>query len=106
MTTALKQSLLTEKALCMLLLCGCLVLFALYVYFVSASIVQVVIRTEISQEVALISSEISQLESSYIKAQHKVSSDIASLQGYRKSSDKIFIERGGDSLVLGTVINQ
>lgn len=100
MTQVLKQSLLTQKALCMFLICGCLSLFALYVYFVSASIVHVVIRTEVGQEVALISTEISELESEYIKAQHKVSSDIASLQGYKKSSDKIFIERGGDSLVL------
>ncbi|MFM2381631.1 MAG: hypothetical protein RLZZ76_398 [Candidatus Parcubacteria bacterium] len=104
MTATLKQSILTEKALCMFLLVSCLSLFALYVYFVSASIVHVVIRTEVGQEVAHISSEISTLESEYIKAQHKVSSDIASLQGYKKSSDKIFIDRGGDSLVLKTAV--
>ncbi len=106
MTAVIKQSLLTQKALAMFLLFGCLSLFALYVYFVSASVVQVVMRTELKQEIGKISSEISQLESSYIKAQYKVSSDIASLQGFQKSSDKVFIDRGGDSLVLKSSIGR
>ena len=59
-------------------------------------------RTEIDQEITKISSEISSLESKYISAQHKVSSDIASLQGFQKTNEKVFIDRGTDSLVLST----
>jgi hypothetical protein len=69
-------------------------------YFVSASIVHVVLRTEVGSEIALLSSEISLLEGKYIEVQHKVSSDIASLQGYKKTGSKIFIDRNEGSLVL------
>jgi hypothetical protein len=69
-------------------------------YFVSVAVVEVVIRTEVSQDIQKIASEISTLESTYIKAQHTVSTDIALLRGYTKSSKKTFIDRGADSLVL------
>jgi cell division protein FtsL len=106
MTRVIKQTLLTEKALCMALMSACLCLFALYIYFVSASVVQVVMRTELNQEITKTSSEISTLESQYIKAQHRVSSDIASLQGFEKTNNKIFIDRSTDSLVLSTGVGQ
>lgn len=79
-----------------------MVLFALYVYFISASVVHVVMRTEISQEITKIASEISELEGEYIEAQHRVSSDIASLQGYTQTQSKVFIDRTPSSLVLST----
>ncbi len=91
-----------EKTLFMGLASLCLVLFALYVYFISASIVHVVMRTEISQEVSKITSQISELEGKYIEAQHQVSSGIASLEGYTPSEEKIFIDRTPSSLVLST----
>jgi hypothetical protein len=103
MTAAIKKTLYTQKALYAFLCTSCVSLFVLYMYFVSVAIVEVVIRTELSQEINQIASEISELENAYIKAQHKVSSDIASLQGYQKSSEKIFIERDADSLVLAPV---
>lgn len=102
MTKAQTQFIFTEKAIFMSLTCLCLLLFSLYVYFVSASVVHVVMRTEIDQEVTKIASEISELEGRYIEAQHRVSSDIASLQGYQKTDAKIFIDRSKDSLVLST----
>lgn len=95
-------SLLTEKTVFMSLAFTCVSLFILYIYFVSASVWHVVMRTEIDQEITVISSSISELESKYIEAQHRVSSDIASLQGYEKASSKIFIDRNKDSLVLST----
>ena len=106
MTRVITQSLLTEKALCMTLICSCFVLLALYMYFVSASVVHVVMRTEVTQEVTKIASEISALESEYIKAQHKVSSDIASLQGFQETAQKVFIDRNDDSLVFSTDVSQ
>jgi hypothetical protein len=100
MNTVQIQGLYTEKRAFMLLSCTVVLLFALYVYFVSASIVHVVLRTEIGSDITLLSSEISELEGKYIEVQHKVSSDIASLQGYQKTKSKIFIDRNEDSLVL------
>jgi len=89
-----------EKRLCLTLGATLLCFFALYIYFVSASIVHVVMRTELSQEVQKVSSEISTLEGKYIAAQHRVSESIASLQGYTENSNKVFIDRNAPSLVL------
>jgi hypothetical protein len=69
-------------------------------YFVSASIVHVVIRTETGQEMKKVSYEISLLEGRFIEAQHKVSADIASLQGYTQTSKKVFIDRTAPAFVL------
>ncbi|MDC1205637.1 hypothetical protein N8083_02200 [Candidatus Pacebacteria bacterium] len=79
-----------------------LLLFSLYIYFVSASVVHVVMRQEAQREINTLHSEISQLEAAYIKAQHMVSSDIASLVGYVVANDKIFIDRSDAALVLST----
>lgn len=84
-------------ALGMLLCAACL-----YVYFLSASVVHVVMRKEINQEIASTGSYVSQLESQYIEAQHKVSDDIASMHGYVVVEDKIFIDRTQTSLVLSS----
>ncbi len=77
-----------------------LLLFAAYVYFVSASIVHVVIRQEIQQEITAVSSEISDLETHYIALQHSVSKDIATQNGFVAASDKIYIDRSPTNLVL------
>lgn len=95
-----------EKVVCMTLATICVALLGLYMYLVSASVWHVVMRTEISQEITALSSEISELEGQYIEAQHRVSSDIASLQGYSQASQKVFIDRSAGSLVLKTEINR
>lgn len=94
------QNIYTDKRAFMVLSSTTVLLFALYIYFVSASIVHVVLRTEVNGDIRSLSSEISLLEGKYIEVQHKVSSDIASLQGYQKTGAKIFIDRNEDSLVL------
>lgn len=101
-TKVLAQTIHIEKTLFIALSSMCLVLFALYIYFISASVVHVVMRTETSQEITKLASEISELEGQYIEAQHRVSSDIASLQGYTQTGAKIFIDRTPASLVLQT----
>ncbi len=78
-----------------------LIVFAAYMYFVSASVVHVVIRKEINQEVLRTSSYVSQLEAEYIEAQHSVSNEIASREGYQEVDNKIFIDRTETTLVLG-----
>ena len=106
MTKVSQKSIQKEKAIFMVLVAVCIMLVSLYMYFVSASVVHVVMRTEIDQEITKISSDISELEGKYIEAQHRVSSDIASLQGYQKTAEKIFLDRNEDSLVLSTGVTQ
>jgi cell division protein FtsL len=76
------------------------VVFSAYVYFLSASVVHVVMRKEINQEIASLGSEISRLEASYIEAQHSVSDEIVSQHGYVVAEEKIFITRTDATLVL------
>ena len=78
-------------------------LFVAYVYFVSSSITQVVIRKEISRDMVHLNTEIAALEAKYIDAQHQVSQTIASLDGFTPVENKIFIDRGTDALVLSEI---
>lgn len=75
-------------------------LFLAYMYFVSASIVHVVIQKEMKRDFTHLHSEIAQLETTYIAAQHAISADIASLQGFVATTEKVFIDRNPGSLVL------
>ena len=80
-----------------------LVLFGLYVYFVSASILHVVMQQEMQRNVSLMHTEISKLEAEYIDAQHALSDEIALMNGYEVANDKIFIDRSESALVLRQV---
>ncbi len=75
-------------------------LFVGYIYFLSATVVHVVIRKEVTQEIVALRSEIANLESEYIERQHAMSGGIASQKGFVAIADKIFIDRGDTSLVL------
>lgn len=69
-------------------------------YFVSASIVHVVMRKEVDAQIAQLNSSVSQLEAEYIERQHEVSNDFATQQGFVAVEKKIFIDRTTDTLVL------
>ncbi len=83
------------------LVCCICSLVSLYLYFVSASIHHVVMRTEIEHKIGALHSELSALETDLMMVQHKVSAEIATLSGYVEPKGKVFINRGTESLVLG-----
>ncbi|MEX0917694.1 MAG: hypothetical protein WDZ93_00905 [Candidatus Paceibacterota bacterium] len=102
-TTTYTAAILRNRELHTILSCTVLcTLFAAYVYFLSASVVHVVIRKEVNNEVALLNSDISKLESEYIKRQHAVSGEIAARKGFVAVNDKIFLDRSDTTLVLST----
>lgn len=74
-------------------------LVVLYIYFLSISVVHVVVRKEISHTIKREQSDIATLESAYMTAQHRLSNSVANLDGYAKASEKVYIDRS-DSLVL------
>ncbi len=86
------------------LIVGCvsltIIFFVLYIYFVSSSISQVVLRKELAHDMVVLNTQIADLESKYINAQHQVSQTIASLDGFTPVETKIFIDRSADTLVL------
>ncbi len=81
-------------------------LIGLYLYFLSVSIIHVVIRQEVNQNIKEVNSKIASLESSYIEAQHSLSASVATLDGYNKAEKKVYINRKASSLVLNTTLNE
>ncbi len=73
-----------------------------YMYFLSLSVVHVVMRKEVLQEINQLRSEIAFLESSYIEANHIISQQVATADGFSAVKDKVFIKSGGEGLVLRT----
>ncbi len=76
------------------------VVFLSYMYFLSSSVMNVVMRMEVDREIATLGTNVGRLEAEYIEMQHSVSSDIATLQGYVVLDKKVFIDKAEDTLVL------
>lgn len=78
-------------------------LFFAYVYFVSASIVHVIVRKEIEQKIATVSTHISDLESRYIEAKDEFTETHLANRGFTlESPEKIYITKTPSSLVLAS----
>jgi hypothetical protein len=77
---------------------GCCVV--LYIYFVAASVLHVVVRQDVDVRSAAVRSELASLETSLIAAQHEISNRLALSNGYSAEDDKVFISRGGDDVAL------
>ena len=85
-------------------LCVSLLLFGViaYIYFLSVSVVHVVMRKEATTQIGEFRSEIARLETSYIEAKHQISARVASLEGFNQNQEKVFISKQEQSLVLRT----
>ncbi len=84
---------------------GCISLFLVavvaYMYFLSLSVVHVVMRKEVMQDIQALRSEIAFLESSYIEANYVISQKVASTNDFSAIREKVFIKQNHDtSLVL------
>ena len=75
-----------------------ILLGALYIYFVCASVFHVVLQQEVERKTDILHSEIATLETKYIRAQHAVSEDIASRNGYVAVESKIFLNRSAGTV--------
>jgi hypothetical protein len=73
-----------------------------YIYFLSVSVVHVVMRKEATTQIGELRSEIARLETSYIEAKHQISARVASLEGFSQNQEKVFISKQEQSLVLRT----
>jgi hypothetical protein len=70
-----------------------------YIYFVSASVVHVVVRKEIHQEIARTETRISELESQYIQAKDAIVESVALERGFQKNEAQIFVTRKPTTVV-------
>ncbi len=77
------------------------ILFAsLYMYFISASIVNVVLRKEIEGDIITTHSEVGELESRYLGLENNITMDRAFAMGFVKLADKKFVTRASQSLSI------
>ncbi len=75
-----------------------------YMYFLSLSVVHVVMRKDVMQEMSSIRSVIAVLEADYIAAHHVVSARVAQLDGYTSVTEKVFLSSNPTpTLVVRTV---
>lgn len=73
--------------------------FGLYFYFLSFSVIHVVMTEELSEKINQVQGEIAALEATYMDKQHAISLEVVERRGYIASGKKIFIDRGGDSVI-------
>lgn len=73
-----------------------------YLYFLNVSVVHVVMRKEAMRDVQDLKNQIALLETEYITAQHTIAAKVATVNGFRKDSEKVFVSRSTTpNLVLG-----
>lgn len=89
----------SERYLLALLLAAFCALSVAYVYLLSMSVVHVVISRETEEKIHGLHSEIATLESSYMEKQHAISMEVVERRGFAVSSEKIFLNREGASVV-------
>jgi hypothetical protein len=77
-----------------------LILFASYVYFVSAAIVHVIVRKEVDREITALNSRIGDLEASYIEAHGRLDEEAISAFGFKPVRTAVYVRRAPTDLVL------
>lgn len=82
-----------ERQLIRALFLTLFLLASLYVYFLSASVLNVVMREEIGKDIAAFNSQIGELEHSYLSQKNRIGLNDASTLGFVKIADKRFVER-------------
>jgi hypothetical protein len=82
-----------EKKLILGLITLTLILGVVYGYFVKQTIVNVVERKEIEEEMADSGSRVSNLEVTYIELENKIDLDFAYFLGYKEAGNVRFISR-------------
>ena len=73
-----------------------------YLYFLNLSVVHVVIRKEVMQDLQDTKNQIALLETEYISAQHTIAANMAAVSEFQEDQTKVFVMRGATpNLVLG-----
>lgn len=82
-----------ERHMLALLFFSAVLLMTLYIFFVSSSIVNVVVREEIEQEIATIYSDVGELEFTYLALKDDITLELAYDLGFTDIVGKTFVTR-------------
>ncbi len=74
--------------------------FGLYMYFLSASIVNVVMRQEIDHEIRETATKIAELEARYVAAKSTVTEDSMGTYGFTTAPEKTYVSKKSENVVL------
>lgn len=78
-------------------------LFGAYIYFVSASVVHVVVREETDKKISYVTSRIGDLESQYLAVQQAITEEDLAQYGFVDApAEKVYVRKAPDNLVLVT----
>ena len=87
------QSIVIGKRVFSVLLSLLFIFAMLYVYFISSSIVNILVREDTEQDIAEISSQISGLEARYLELKNEITIEYAYAKGFHDVADKQFTAR-------------
>lgn len=97
MTNAIKNKILnieySERKAFWCLVSLVIAFFGFYVYFVNSAIINVVERQKTEREIASVNSRVSNLESSYLALNDKISIDYAFSMGFVKVEKEKYVHR-------------
>ncbi|MFQ5661913.1 MAG: hypothetical protein ACE5F2_01525 [Candidatus Paceibacteria bacterium] len=82
-----------EKRAFAVLVFAILTLVGFYGYFISKSIINVIVREEISGDVAAVNSSISELEARYLEHKDAIRIEFAKSAGFEELAEKKFVAR-------------
>lgn len=82
-----------EKRAFFLLVFVILTLISFYIYFISKSIINVIVREEISKDAVAVSSKIGELEFKYITHKNAINKEFAKQAGFEDIAEKKFVAR-------------
>ena len=102
-TKALQNTFLNKissKALFFILSAVLLTIFAMYVYLVNKTIMNVVARESATQELSTLSGSLGELEFDYMALKNTVTLDLAYSEGFKDMSPTRFLARGEKTTTL------
>lgn len=102
-TTILKINNINKKNIFWILMSFSILFFGSYVYFISQTIVNTASYKVIEKELAVLNSDISELESDYFSLKKSVNLNLAKELGYIEVSDIKFIDKDATSQILSLV---
>lgn len=82
-----------EKRAFVTLIAIIFILLGFYGYFISKSIVNVIVREEINNDIVAVSSAISELEFQYIAHKNTINKEFAKASGFQNIIEKTFVAR-------------
>jgi len=105
-TKTLKSNIKNQKTIFWVLASAIFVFILLYSYFVNASVLSVVERKKINQELSITSSRVAELESKYFSSINNITLNLALNSGFVETRTNVFITRKAlarDVLTLNSI---